>query len=83
MQISLETPNLSLQPTAKRQRRLSSALWWKMNINNEEEKYNPPKRSTGDAVHAVVRAGLGAIPLAGAAATELLNLMVLPNNEYL
>lgn len=48
---------------------------------NNEEKFKPPKPSAGDAVHAVARAGLGAIPVAGAAATELLNAIVAPPLE--
>ena len=46
-----------------------------------EEKYKPPKPSSRDAVHAVARAGLGAIPVAGAAAIELLNAIVAPPLE--
>lgn len=48
---------------------------------NNEDKYKPPKPSTGDAIHAVARAGLGMIPVAGAAATELLNAIVAPPLE--
>jgi hypothetical protein len=43
---------------------------------NEENKYKPPETSAGDAAHAVVRSGLGAIPFAGTAAIELLNAIV-------
>ncbi|MBM4137060.1 MAG: hypothetical protein FJ241_09575 [Nitrospira sp.] len=50
-------------------------------MNNEEAKYDPPQKSAGDVVHAVVRAGLGAIPVAAAAATELLNAIVAPPLE--
>jgi len=39
------------------------------------------KKKTGDYLHAVARAGLGAIPVAGAAATELLNLLITPPLE--
>lgn len=42
----------------------------------EVNKYKPPEGSAGEAAHAVVRSGLGAIPFAGAAAVELLNAIV-------
>lgn len=45
------------------------------------DDFKPPKAGKGDAAHAVVRAGLGAIPVAGAAATELLNAIVTPPLE--
>jgi hypothetical protein len=45
--------------------------------NNLEQ----PKAGAGDVAHALVRAGLGAIPVAGAAATELLNAIVTPPLE--
>ena len=48
---------------------------------NEDQKYTPPEKSVGDAVHAVARAGLGAIPVAGAAASELLIAIVSPPLE--
>jgi len=48
---------------------------------NNEEKYKPPKFNTGDATHAVTRAGLGVIPFAGTAAIELLNVIVTPPLE--
>ena len=48
---------------------------------NKEEKYKTPKRDAGDVIHAITRAGLGAIPYAGAAASELLNLIVTPSLE--
>src|SRR5882724_12867217 len=48
---------------------------------NEKPKYTPPEKSTGDAVHAVARAGLGALPVAGAAASELLIALVTPPLE--
>jgi hypothetical protein len=41
-------------------------------------KYRPPKPSSGDIAHAIARAGLGAIPIAGAAASELLHAIVMP-----
>jgi hypothetical protein len=47
----------------------------------KEKKYVPPKPSAGDAGHAVLKAGLGAIPLVGAPASELLNMIVLPPLE--
>jgi hypothetical protein len=48
---------------------------------SEKQKYTPPEKSAGDAVHAVARAGLGAIPVAGAAASELLIAIVTPPLE--
>ncbi len=45
------------------------------------DKYSPPEPSTGDAAHAVARSGLGAIPIAGTAAVELLNALVTPPLE--
>ena len=48
---------------------------------DKPEKYKTPKLDAGDAIHAVARAGLGAIPYAGAAARELLNLIVTPSLE--
>ncbi len=48
---------------------------------NKEKKYTPPKRDAGDVIHAMTRAGLGTIPIAGAAASELLNLIVTPSLE--
>ena len=44
-------------------------------------KYKPPKPSKADAAHAVARAGLGTIPVAGAAAGELLSAIVTPSLE--
>jgi hypothetical protein len=43
--------------------------------------FTPPKPTKGDAAHAIARAGLGAIPVGGAAATELLNAIVTPPLE--
>jgi hypothetical protein len=48
---------------------------------NKEEKYQPPKLDAGDVIHAMTRAGLGVIPYAGAAAGELLSLIVTPSLE--
>ncbi len=45
------------------------------------DDHSPPKPTKGDAAHAIVRAGLGAIPVAGATATELLNAIVTPPLE--
>ena len=46
-----------------------------------DKKYEPPRVSVGDAVHAVARAGLGAIPIGGASANELLTAIVTPPLE--
>ena len=48
---------------------------------NDEQKYTPPEKSAGDAVHAVARARVGAMLLAGAAASELLISIVTPPLE--
>lgn len=48
---------------------------------DKPEKYKTPKLDASDAIHAVMRASLGAIPYAGAAARELLNLIVTPSLE--
>lgn len=45
---------------------------------NELEK---PKKSTGDIIHAVVKAGISAIPIAGAPAAEIFALVVTPPLE--
>ncbi len=47
----------------------------------EDKKYEVPKKSKGDVAHAITRSGLGAIPYAGAAATELLNAVITPPLE--
>jgi len=48
---------------------------------NEDDKFTTPEVSAGDAVHAVARSGLGAIPFAGTAAIEILNAIVTPPLE--
>lgn len=48
---------------------------------SNEKKYEPPKSGAGDLGYAVVKAGLGSIPVAGAAAAELLGLVVTPPLE--
>ena len=45
------------------------------------KKYEPPKKGVSDGAHALARAGLGAIPLAGAASIELLSAIVTPSLE--
>jgi hypothetical protein len=47
----------------------------------QDTDFKPPKAGIGDAAHAIARAGLGTIPLAGAAATELLNAIITPPLE--
>lgn len=44
-------------------------------------EYEPPKPTIGDRLHTLARAGVGSIPLVGAAATELLNFLVAPPLE--
>ena len=48
---------------------------------SDKKKYEPPKSGGGDISYAVVKAGLGSIPVAGAAAAELLGLVVTPPLE--
>ena len=48
---------------------------------SEDEKYDVPEASKGDVAHAIARSGLGAIPYAGATATELLNAVITPPLE--
>jgi hypothetical protein len=43
-----------------------------------DKKYTPPVPDKADAVHALIRSGLGAIPFAGTAANELLGVIVTP-----
>jgi hypothetical protein len=45
------------------------------------KKFPPPKSTKGDVAHAVARAGLSAIPLAGGAAVEILQSIVQPPIE--
>ena len=45
----------------------------------KDQKFDPPKASAGDAVHAIARAGLGTIPIAGAAAVELFTAIITPS----
>ena len=47
----------------------------------DTDRYDPPKPSAADKGHALVRAGLGTIPYAGAAAAELLNMILAPPLE--
>lgn len=47
----------------------------------EVEKYQPPEPNWQDRGHAIARAGLGSIPVVGAAATELFQLVVTPSLE--
>jgi hypothetical protein len=48
---------------------------------NDKKEHKPPKAGPGDIGYTVVRAGLGSIPIAGAAAAELLGLVVTPPLE--
>lgn len=43
---------------------------------SDEKKHETPKSNCGDVAYAIVKAGLGSIPVAGAAAAELLGLVV-------
>jgi len=46
-----------------------------------ENDLTPPKPDKSDVAHAITRSGLGSIPLAGTAATEILNAVVTPSLE--
>jgi hypothetical protein len=48
---------------------------------DNEKKYKTPERKAGDAGYAVVKAGLSSLPIVGAAASELLGLIVSPPLE--
>jgi hypothetical protein len=48
---------------------------------SNQNKYEVPESETKDKIHAVTRSGLGAIPFAGTAAVELLNMVVMPSLE--
>ena len=43
-----------------------------------KKKYAVPKPTTGDTVHTIVRAGISTLPVVGAPATELFNLIIVP-----
>lgn len=52
-------------------------------INNKKRKQDMnlpeiPKESVGDLIHKIIRAGLGAIPIAGTGAIEFFNSIILP-----
>lgn len=44
-------------------------------------KYDPPDATTGDHVHTLARAGVGSLPVIGAAATELFQKLIVPPLE--
>jgi hypothetical protein len=46
-----------------------------------DKKLSPPKKSKGDAVHTVARAGLSALPVIGGPAVELLQAVIQPPLE--
>jgi hypothetical protein len=48
---------------------------------SDGKKYEVPKSSGGDTAYTLTKAGLGSIPIAGAAAAELLGLIVTPPLE--
>ncbi len=47
----------------------------------DEQKYEPPQNSIGDHVHVLARAGVGSLPVIGAAATELFQKVIVPPLE--
>src|SRR6266571_8793264 len=46
-----------------------------------DPELDPPKKTAGDAAHALIRAGLSAIPVAGGTAVELFQALVTPPLE--
>jgi hypothetical protein len=48
---------------------------------DDESKYKTPKKKPSDAAYAVVKAGISSLPIVGAAASELLGLIVSPPLE--
>lgn len=50
-------------------------------IMTENDRLTPPASSPGDKAHALARAGIGSIPLVGAAATELFQILIAPPLE--
>jgi hypothetical protein len=52
-----------------------------MNQDSESRGLEVPRVSLGDRVHAVIRAGLGAIPIGGQAAIELFGALITPPLE--
>jgi hypothetical protein len=48
---------------------------------NNEKKYKSPKRKAGDVGYAVAKSGISSLPIVGAAASELLSLIVSPPLE--
>lgn len=47
----------------------------------DKTKYDPPQSSFGDHVHTLARAGVGSLPVIGAAATELFQKLLVPPLE--
>ncbi len=47
----------------------------------QTNKYDPPKPTDKDHVHTLARAGIGSIPVIGAAATELFQMIITPSLE--
>lgn len=58
-------------------------IWWKWRWGKvlSENNLKVPKVTSGDALHAIARAGLSAIPFAGGAAVELFQAVVQPPIE--
>lgn len=47
----------------------------------DEQMYDPPQNSIGDHAHTLARAGVGSLPVIGAAATELFQKLIVPPLE--
>jgi hypothetical protein len=50
-------------------------------MTTENDGLEPPTSSAGDKAHALAKAGIGSIPLVGAAATELFQMVIAPPLE--
>jgi hypothetical protein len=50
-------------------------------MSTKKDQLTPPASSLGDKAHALAKAGIGSIPLVGAAATELFQMLLAPPLE--
>lgn len=50
-------------------------------MSNKGESFAPPEASVGDKLHALAKAGIGSLPLVGAAGTELFQMLIAPPLE--
>lgn len=50
-------------------------------MSTKKDQLTPPKSTAGDKAHALAKAGIGSLPLVGAAATELFEMLIAPPLE--